>query len=108
MAATPTQLNISPEVRAAALKKAGEARKKRADFLKAVKNGDKKPADAIDEADGDKVLSRTPVAAFIKAVPGYGKAKSAKLIAEIGIRDGRRLSGLGDRQKEALKEALSK
>ena len=107
MPATPKQLNISPEVRAEALKKAGEARRKRADFLKAIKAKEKDPAKALDEAEGDKVLARTPVASFIKAVPGYGAAKAAKLMEKIGIHEGRRISGLGERQKEALKEALS-
>jgi len=45
---------------------------------------------------------------FIMAFPGWGKAKAEKLLAEIGIDEKRRLTGLGARQTEALIEALDK
>lgn len=108
MPTTPEQLRISPEVRAEALKKASEARKRRADFLASIKSGDKDPAEALDEAIADKTLARARVVAFIKAVPGYGSAKAAKLMDELRIHESRRLSGLGSRQVKVLKEALAK
>lgn len=108
MPETPEQLRISPEVRAEALRKAGEARRRRADFLASVKRGEKDPSQALDEAIADKTLSRARVSAFVKAVPGYGNAKTAKLMESLRIHDSRRLSGLGSRQVKALKEALAK
>ena len=43
---------------------------------------------------------------FIASFPGYGKAKTEALMAEVGIDETRRVGGLGERQKEALITAL--
>lgn len=54
----------------------------------------------------DEVLKKMKVAEAVKAVPGYGKAKADALLAEIGIAEGRRIGGVGAKQKEALIERL--
>ena len=45
-------------------------------------------------ANGDRAL--------IEALPGYGKAKAAKIMEELGISESRRVQGLGVRQREQL------
>ena len=53
-------------------------------------------------------MGKMRVKQFIAAFPGFGKVSTEKLMAEIGIDESRRLTGLGDRQKEALIEVLDK
>ena len=48
------------------------------------------------------------VSALIESLPGYGKAKAAKIMDELSISASRRVKGLGARQREQLIEALSK
>lgn len=48
------------------------------------------------------------VSALIESLPGYGKAKAAKIMDELGISATRRVKGLGARQREQLLEALTK
>lgn len=95
---------ISPEKRAAALKRAAEVRSERAALLKSVKAGEKSIADVI--AMDTVTAQHTRVASLIKAKPGIGKAKCEKIMAEIGIDPKRRVSGLGSHQRAALIEAL--
>ena len=40
------------------------------------------------------------------SMPGYGKAKAAKVMSELKIAESRRLRGLGERQQAALLERL--
>lgn len=47
------------------------------------------------------------VIGLIQAMPGYGKAKAAKVMKECGIAESRRVGGLGERQKEKLLELFS-
>ena len=91
--------------RAVALEKAREARSKRAAVREKLKRGEITLAQAIDMGD-DPVIGRMKVSALIKALPGYGKAASEKIMEELDIYEGRRLSGLGKRQREALLKRL--
>ena len=86
---------LSDEQRAQNLKKAAEARHARAELREKIKNG-------------DEAAKRMPVRALIESLPGYGKAKAAKIMDEIAVADNRRVQGLGARQREALLEILSK
>ena len=51
-------------------------------------------------------MGKIKVGQFIQSLPGYGKAKAEKLMAEIGIPENRRLAGLGDNQVAKLVDAL--
>ena len=73
---------LTDEQRKAALEKAAQARHERAELREKIKSG--------------------------KVLPGYGKAKAAKIMDELGISATRRVKGLGARQREQLVEALSK
>ena len=97
---------MTEEQRAAALEKAAETRKKRAEIREKIKSGKLSAKKALAKRD-DPVIGKMRVTQFITTFPGIGKAKAAKIEAEIGIAEGRRVAGLGDKQVEALIEALS-
>lgn len=97
--------NLSPEDRAAALKKAAEARQKRAELRQKLKSGDMSFAEAMSRSD-DPVVARMKVVTLLESLPGFGKAKAEKLMTELEISDSRRVQGLGARQREQLMERL--
>ena len=55
----------------------------------------------------DPVVGLMKVANLIETMPGYGKAKAEKIMAELKIAESRRLRGLGERQLSALLDRLS-
>lgn len=98
--------NLSPEDRAKALAKAAEARQKRAEVRAKIKSGDMSFADVMKKAD-EPVIARMKVVTLLESLPGYGKAKAAKLMEELKISESRRVQGLGARQREELMERLA-
>ncbi|MCL2503121.1 MAG: integration host factor [Coriobacteriia bacterium] len=97
--------NLSDADRAAALKVAAEARKKRAQLRAELKSGSKSFAQVMNAAD-DPIVARMKVSALLESLPGYGKAKALKLMTEFGISESRRVQGLGARQREQLLSRL--
>lgn len=97
--------NLTPEDRAKALKKAAEARQKRAEIRAKIKSGSMSFAAVMKKAD-DPVVARMKVSTLLESLPGFGKAKATKLMSELGISDSRRVQGLGARQREQLMERL--
>jgi DNA uptake protein ComE-like DNA-binding protein len=96
---------LSDEARKEALKKAAAARSARAELRARVKSGEISFADVLAKA-GDPVVDKIKIITLIESLPGYGKAKAAKLLAELDISDTRRVKGLGEKQKAALLERL--
>ena len=97
---------MTDEQRADALEKAKETRRKRAEVRAKIKAGKLTAKKALAKRD-DPIIGKIKVSQFIQSFPGFGKAKAEKIMAEIGIAENRRLSGLGDKQVAALIEALS-
>ncbi|OUO35506.1 integration host factor [Olsenella sp. An285] len=97
---------LTDEQRKAALEKAAQARHERAELREKIKSGKVTLEDVL-ESD-DPIASRMKVSTLIESLPGYGKAKAAKIMDELGISATRRVKGLGARQREQLVEALSK
>ncbi len=97
---------LTDEQRKAALEKAAAARHARAELREKIKNGDVTFEEVLDS--DNPIASRLKVSALIESLPGYGKAKAAKVMNELGISATRRVKGLGARQREQLIEALSK
>ena len=97
---------LTDEQRKAALEKAAAARHARAELREKIKNGDVTLEEVLDS--DDPIASRLKVSALIESLPGYGKAKAAKVMNELGISATRRVKGHGARQREQLIEALSK
>ncbi len=97
--------NLSDADRQAALKKAAEARQKRAELRAKIKSGDMSFAQVMAKTD-DPIVARMKVSTLLESLPGYGKAKAAKIMDELQISESRRIQGLGARQREALMEKL--
>ena len=97
---------LTDEQRKAALEKAAKARHERAELREKIKSG-KVTLESVLNSD-DPIASRMKVSTLIESLPGYGKAKAAKIMDELGISATRRVKGLGARQREQLVEALSK
>ncbi len=97
--------NLSDADRAAALKKAAEARQKRAELRAQLKSGKMSFAEVMKKAD-DPVVARMKVSTLLESLPGFGKAKAHKLMTDLEISESRRVQGLGARQREQLMERL--
>ncbi|WP_130812008.1 integration host factor, actinobacterial type [Olsenella sp. Marseille-P4559] len=97
---------LTDEQRKEALEKAAKARHERAELREKIKSGKVTLEEVLDS--DDPIANRMKVSALIESLPGYGKAKAAKIMDELGISATRRVKGLGARQREQLIEALSK
>ena len=97
---------LTDEQRKAALEKAAQARHARAELREKVKTGKVSLKEVLDST--DPIAERMKVSALIESLPGYGKAKAAKIMDELGISATRRVKGHGARQREQLLEALTK
>jgi len=98
--AQPPQL--TDEQRAAALAKAAEARRVRAEAKELLKTGSLRLSELFEKAESDELLAGLKVDRVLAAMPGTGKIKAKRLMESVGIAENRRIRGLGDKQKEAL------
>jgi DNA uptake protein ComE-like DNA-binding protein len=97
--------NLSAAERKAALEKAAKARQARAELRLKIKDGALSFADVMKKSD-DPIVARMKVSALLESLPGYGKAKAAKIMDELEISESRRVQGLGARQREMLMKRL--
>jgi DNA uptake protein ComE-like DNA-binding protein len=97
--------NLSEADRKAALKKAAEARQKRAELRQQIKSGKVSFVEVM-KSSGDPIVARMKVSTLLESLPGFGKAKAAKIMEELEISESRRVQGLGARQREMLMERL--
>lgn len=100
--AKPPQLTA--EQRQAALLKAAEVRRQRADVKAKLKMRSISLADLLAQAETDEVVAGTKVLAVLESLPGMGKVRARKMMDEIGIAESRRIRGLGDQQRASLLE----
>ncbi len=98
----PNPPQLTPEQRTAALAKAAEARRVRADVKARLKMGTVTLDELITQADGDPIVAKIKVLAVLESLPGIGKVTARRKMEEIGIAESRRLSGLGPQQREKL------
>ncbi len=98
---------LSDEQRAAALAKAAEARKIRAEIKELLKTGSLSFSDLLQRADEDGIVAGLKVATVLSSMPGTGKVKAKRMMELHGIAENRRLRGLGDRQRDALLQEFS-
>ncbi|MFP5330858.1 MAG: integration host factor, actinobacterial type [Acidimicrobiia bacterium] len=94
--------SMSEEQRAAALERAAQARRVRAEVKELLKSGSLDLRGLFARAEEDELIGGIKVAAVLSAMPGTGKVKAKRLMEELGIADNRRLRGLGDRQRASL------
>ena len=91
---------LTSEQRTAALEKGLQARIARKEAKEKLAAGEIALSDVL-ESD-DEAVRRMRVVDLIQAMPGYGKARAAKVMEECGIAESRRIQGLGERQKQRL------
>lgn len=98
----PLPPQLSDEQRKAALAKAAEARRARAEIKEKLKMGSLTLTEVLADASTDDMVGKIKVLAVLESLPGVGKVKARRTIEEIGISETRRLRGLGEQQRKAL------
>ena len=93
---------LTDEQRRAALAKAAEARRVRAEVKDRLKMGSLSLSELLAQADDDVILAKMKVLAVLEALPKSGKVKARRTMDEVGISDTRRLRGLGTQQRAEL------
>ena len=93
---------LTPEQRSAALEKAAQARKARAEVKEQLKKSEETLESVLAKADGSEVIGKMKVSAVLEALPGVGKVRATKLMERLDISPTRRVRGLGAKQRAAL------
>jgi hypothetical protein len=93
--------------RKAALAKAAEARRTRAEMKELLRTGSLTLSEVFDRAATDEIVANTKVFAVLISLPGFGKIKAKRLMEDLAIAENRRIRGLGDRQRAKLLEIFS-
>jgi len=94
--------SLSPEQRQAALDKAAQARRARAELKERLKMGSLSFRELLDQGESDDIVGKMKVLAVLESLPGVGKVKARRTMERIGISETRRVRGLGSQQVEAL------
>jgi signal recognition particle GTPase len=102
----PLPPQLSDEQRQAALAKAAEARRARAELKEKLKMGSMTLKELLDQSDADDIIGKMKVVAVLESLPGVGKVKARRTMEDIGISDTRRVRGLGDQQRRELLKAF--
>ena len=98
---------MTKEQRDAALVKAAQVRRVRAETKELLKMGSISFPELLERADADDMYAGMKVASVLPSLPGMGKVKAKRLMEELAIADNRRLRGLGERQRAALLDRLT-
>ena len=105
--AMPLPPSLSADQRQAALEKAAQARRTRAELKEKLKMGSLGLGDLLQLAETDEVVGKMKVLAVLESLPGLGKVKARRVMEEVGISETRRLAGLGDQQRKKLFDKLA-
>lgn len=98
---------LTSEQRTAALEKAAEARRTRAELKAKLKHSAASLADVLAAGDADVVIGKMKVAAVLEAMPGVGKVRAQRIMERVGISPTRRVRGLGVKQRRALEQEFA-
>jgi hypothetical protein len=98
---------LTPEQRAAALEKAAQVRRERAEVKNRLKYSHGSLADVIKEGQDNAVVGKMKVSALLEAMPGVGKVRARQIMEEVGISESRRVRGLGTNQIAGLLERFA-
>ncbi len=93
---------MTDEQRAAALQRAAEARRVRAEIKQLLKTGSLTMQDVFDRAEEDDLVAGIKISALVAAMPHMGKIKTIRLLEDLKIAENRRLRGLTPRQRADL------
>ena len=98
---------LTEEQRKAALAKAAEARRLRAELKDRLKKGEMGLREVLSKA-ADNTVGKMKVSSVLESLPGVGKVKARKLMEKLEISTSRRVRGLGAKQRDALLDEFSK
>ena len=98
---------LTAEQRQDALRAAAAARTARKALCDAIARGELTIPEVLDRAKTDSMVAKTRVTQLLKSLPGYGEVKVTALMEQTGIAASRRAGGLGERQRQALRDALT-
>lgn len=93
---------LTPEQRAAALEKAAEARRVRAELKARLKASSVTVSELLTEGQENDTVGKMKVSALLEALPGVGKVRAQRIMERLEISPSRRVRGLGVKQREAL------
>ena len=93
---------LTAEQRQAALEKAAEARRQRAEVKAKLKQGSLGLGELFDQGTRDDALAKLKVVSVLESLPGVGKVQARRIMEELDISESRRLRGLGPNQKRKL------
>jgi hypothetical protein len=93
---------LTPEQRQAALAKAAEARRQRAEVKAKLKSGALSLEELFAAGERDEALSKLKVVSVLESLPGVGKVQARRIMTELDISESRRLRGLGVNQQRGL------
>lgn len=93
---------MTDEQRAAALARAGEARRVRAEIKHLLKTGSMTLEEVFARAEQNDLVAGIKVGSVVGAMPHMGKVKAMRLLEKLEIDGGKRLRALGSRQRENL------
>ena len=93
---------LSDEQRRAALEKAAEIRRARAELKEQLKKGHTTLSTVLDRVGKDEMVSKLRVSDLLQAMPGIGRVKAMQIMDKLKISESRRLRGLGNQQRRAL------
>lgn len=98
---------LTPEQRAAALEKAAQARRVRAELKDRLKHSGTTLREILDAGETDEVVGKLKVVALLEAMPGVGKVRAARIMDKLDISPSRRVRGLGAKQRTALEREFA-
>ena len=104
--ATPPQL--SPEARMAALAKAAQYRKRRAEIKAKIKRGEFSIDTVLEIAANEDAVAKMRVRELLEALTGVGKVRASALMQRLNISPNRRIAGLGRHQIKELRAEFMK
>lgn len=93
---------LTAEQRRAALEKAAQVRKERAEVKDRLKSSSASIQQILREAEGNEVIAKMRVIDVLQAIPGLGKVRARNLMERLAISESRRVRGLGTNQIAAL------
>ena len=93
---------LTPEQRAAALKKASESRTHRAEVKESLKKRQISLSEVLKQSETDDAIAKMKVKALLESLPRVGVTTATVLMEEIGISPARRVRGLGHHQRDEL------
>ncbi|WP_299036555.1 integration host factor, actinobacterial type [uncultured Pseudokineococcus sp.] len=100
--------HLTDEQRAAALEKAAQARRARAEIKNRLKYGQGSLEQVVQDGQTDDVVGKMKVSALLESMPGVGRVTARKIMEEVGISESRRVRGLGAHQISALVERFGR